>query len=115
MNSTVEQAYELGRVSASLIGEDRVANRQRMSLLVKMTGDQTLWDYYYDGRLFTLFTIGEEVRKKPIGRMMDFHFRRHMPRVFTGEASKSRYSVGLVDFMVKWGIYGHDPREFQVE
>ena len=50
MNSTVEQAFELGKVSASLIGEDRAANRQRMSLLVKMTGNEVLWDYYYDGR-----------------------------------------------------------------
>jgi hypothetical protein len=37
-----------------------------------------------------------------------------MPRVFTGEATRSRYSVGLVDFMVKWGTYGHDCAELRV-
>jgi hypothetical protein len=37
-----------------------------------------------------------------------------MPRVFTGEATRSRYSVGLVDFMVKYGTYGHDCAELSV-
>ena len=35
-------------------------------------------------------------------------------RVFTGEATRSRYSVGLVDFMVKYGTYGHDCAELAV-
>ncbi len=75
---------------------------------------QRLVDYYYDGRLFTLFQVGEVKRQQKAWYLLNRHFSRHMPRVFTGEASRSRYSVGMVDFMVKWGIYGHDPAELAV-
>ena len=37
-----------------------------------------------------------------------------MPRVFTGEATDSRYSMGIVDFMLKYGLAGNDPAEFAV-
>jgi hypothetical protein len=33
-----------------------------------------------------------------------------MPRVVTGEATTHRYSMGLVDFMVKYGLKEEDPR-----
>ena len=65
--------------------------------------------YFYDGRLFTLFRVGEVMRTRLLGRMLDFHFRKHMPRVFTGEATTRRYSVGLLDFMVRYGLAGNDP------
>jgi hypothetical protein len=42
---------------------------------------------------------------------MGFHFRKHLPRVFTGEASTSRYSVGLVDFMCKHALLDNDPAD----
>jgi flavin-dependent dehydrogenase len=71
-------------------------------------------DAYYSGRLFTLFRVGQYVQHTWIGRTTDFHFRKHMPRVFTGEASDSRYSMGVVDFMLKYGLAGNDPSEFQI-
>jgi len=71
-------------------------------------------DAYYSGRLFTLFRVGQYVQNTWFGRMVDFHFRKHMPRVFTGEASDSRYSMGMVDFMLKYGLAGNDPSEFVI-
>jgi hypothetical protein len=53
-------------------------------------------------------------KKHLIGRVLDFHFRKHLPRVFTGEASTKRYSVGLVDFMCKHALSGNDPEAFRV-
>ena len=69
---------------------------------------------YYSGRLFTLFRVGQYVQNTWFGRRVDFHFRKHMPRVFTGEASDSRYSMGMVDFMLKYALAGNDPSEFQI-
>jgi len=37
-----------------------------------------------------------------------------MPRVFTGEATSKRYSVGLLDFMVRYGLVGNDPQKLAV-
>ncbi len=71
-------------------------------------------DAYYSGRLFTLFKIGAYVQNTRLGRALDFHFRKHMPRVFTGEAADSRYSMGLVRFMLKHGLAGNDPTPFAI-
>jgi hypothetical protein len=40
---------------------------------------------------------------------VDPHFRKHLPRVFTGESTTRRYSMGLLDFMVRWALFGTDP------
>jgi len=71
-------------------------------------------DAYYSGRLFTLFKVGEWVRHTWLGKATDWHFRKHLPRVFTGEATDSRYSMRVVDFMLKYGLAGNDPDEFAV-
>jgi hypothetical protein len=71
-------------------------------------------DAYYSGRLFTLFRVGSYVRRTLPGRLVDFHFAKHMPRVFTGEATDSRYSMGMVDFMLKYGLAGNDPATFAI-
>jgi len=70
--------------------------------------------YFYNGRLFTLFKVGEIMRTQFFWRMLDFHFTKHMPRVFTGEATTKRYSVGLLDFMVRYALAGNDPQKLAV-
>jgi hypothetical protein len=34
--------------------------------------------------------------------------------VFTGEATDTSYSMGMVDFMLHYGLAGNDPDEFAV-
>jgi flavin-dependent dehydrogenase len=70
--------------------------------------------WFYEGRLLTLFRVGQTVRNTWYGRLMDFHFRKHMPKLFTGEGVTNRYSLGLVGFMVKYGLAGEDHRELQI-
>ncbi|HEX2485993.1 MAG TPA: NAD(P)/FAD-dependent oxidoreductase [Myxococcota bacterium] len=88
----------------------------RYERLVKhaLTIWQRLADYFYDGRLFTLFQVSEYVRQTWFGRLVDFHVRAHLPRIFTGEGTTSRYNVALLDFMIKYGLAGNDPRELEV-
>jgi hypothetical protein len=38
----------------------------------------------------------------------------HLPRIFTGEATTSRYNSALLDFMIARALGGNDPREFEV-
>jgi flavin-dependent dehydrogenase len=71
--------------------------------------------WFYDGRLLTLFKVGEYVRGTLPGRLLDFHFRKHMPRIFTGEDATNRYSLGLVGFMVKYGLARNDPTKMKIE
>lgn len=66
-------------------------------------------EHFYDGRLFTLFRVGQVVQTTPWGRIANFHFQKHVPRVITGEGSTSRYSVWLVDFMCRRALLENDP------
>ena len=70
--------------------------------------------YYYDGRLFTLFKVGEYVRHGRLGRVINPHFEKHLPRIFTGEGTTHRYTVGLLDFLVQYGLAGNDPRQLAI-
>jgi flavin-dependent dehydrogenase len=91
-------------------GSERALQRFEARNLRQLENWQRVVSYFYDGRLFTLFKIGDEVSRSWWGRLLNFHFRRHMPRVVTGEATTHPYSMGLVDFMVKYGLMEEDPR-----
>jgi flavin-dependent dehydrogenase len=69
---------------------------------------------FYDGRLLTLLRVGQYVRQTVLGRLVDFHFRKHMPRVFTGEDATNRYSLGLIEFMVRYGLGRNDPEALRI-
>lgn len=103
-------------LSRALLGGATPAKLRRFEARnIRILDDWTrIVDAYYSGRLFTLFRVGNFVRETRIGRLLDFHFAKHMPRVFTGEASDSRYSMAVVDFMLKYGLAGNDPEEFRV-
>lgn len=66
-------------------------------------------DHFYNGRLLTLFQVGERVRQQLWGRVMDLHLSKHLPRVFTGEGSADWYSPALVDFMCNRALFDNDP------
>jgi flavin-dependent dehydrogenase len=100
--------------AALLDRSPRALRRYEKATLRSLETWQKLVDYFYDGRLFTLFQVGEVVRQTPVGRLLDFHFARHMPRIFTGEGTTNRYSQALLDFMIHRGLAGNDPRELEV-
>ena len=110
----MEAAEMLAHALTEGAGSERALARYESETIRSLTTWQKLVDYFYDGRLFTLFQVGEVVRQTPIGRMLDFHFAKHMPRIFTGEGTTSRYSQALLDFMIRRGLAGNDPRELEV-
>jgi flavin-dependent dehydrogenase len=71
-------------------------------------------EWYYDGRILTLFKVGDYVRSTWAGRLVDFHFRKHMPRIFTGENATHPYSQRLIQVMVKYGLAGNDPEALRI-
>ena len=66
------------------------------------------------GQLLTLFRVGEYVKTTTLGKIMNFHLAKYMPRIFTGEASRSRYSIELVSFMSEYGLAGNDPELLRI-
>jgi len=71
-------------------------------------------DRFYDGRLLTLFQAGFDARRRVIGRLLNMHFSRHFPQLFTGDATLRRYSSWLLEFMCKHGLARRDPELLRV-
>lgn len=104
----LDGALELSRAIRANTAESLRRYEERN--LLQLENWQRVVSYFYDGRLFTLFKIGDDVSRTWYGRLLNNHFRRHMPRVVTGEATTHRYSMGLIDFMVKYALKEEDPR-----
>jgi flavin-dependent dehydrogenase len=104
----LDGAWELAQALHD--GSEKALRRFEARNLRQLASWQRVVSYFYDGRLFTLFKIGDRVGERWYGRLLNLHFRKHMPRVVTGEATIHPYSMGLVDFMVKYGLMDEDPR-----
>ena len=74
----------------------------------------TIWHeivgYYYDGRLFTSFNVGERLRGTLLMKLLFPHINKHMGRIFLGAASTSPYSLRLMRVLVKYGLKDEDPK-----
>jgi len=102
-------------LAAALVdGSPRALADYERKTLHTLAAWQRVIGYFYDGRLLTLFRVGRYVQSTRLGKLVDFHFRKHMPRIFTGEDATNRYSLGLVDFMARRGLAGNDPRELRI-
>jgi hypothetical protein len=95
-------------------GTPRALARYERRILRTLATWQRVVGYYYDGRLFTLFQVGDYVRETLLGKLTNRHMESHLPRIFTGEATTGRYNSALLDFMVGNAIAGNDPRAFEV-
>jgi flavin-dependent dehydrogenase len=70
--------------------------------------------YYYDGRMFTSFRVGQMLKDNPIMRMMFPHVNKHMGRIFMGSAAKAAYSMNLMRGLMKYGLRGEDPKKMMI-
>jgi flavin-dependent dehydrogenase len=95
-------------------GGERRMRKYEARVLNHVRAWQRTIDHFYNGRLFSLFRAGDQARENIAGRLLEVHFGRHLPRVFTGEATARRYSVGLMDFMCRHGLLDNDPAELAI-
>jgi hypothetical protein len=109
----LDAAQELAAALGAGGGRERLA-RYEAHVLHHLANWQRVAGYFYDGRLFTLLKLGDKKRQKFPWLLVDPHFRKHLPRVFTGESTTKRYSTGLLDFMVRWALFGTDPQPLRV-
>jgi len=107
-----ESADELA--AAIVRGRQKDFERYEAGTLKSLAGWQRIIEYFYTGQLLTLFRVGEYVKTTPLGKVMNFHLAKYMPRIFTGEASRSRYSIELVSFMSEYGLAGNDPELLRI-
>jgi hypothetical protein len=107
-----EAADDLAK--AILAGTPRAFARYERRTLFTLASWQRVIEYFYTGQLLTLFRVGQYVVHTRLGRIMNFHLSKYMPRIFTGEAARSRYSIELVSFMAQHGLAGNDPEVLRI-
>ena len=71
-------------------------------------------EYFYNGRLFTCFYVGQTLKDNLLVKMSFPHLSKHFGRIFSGAASTSRYSLGLLRFAMKYGMKDEDPRQMMI-
>jgi hypothetical protein len=103
----LEGARDLAR--ALLSGEAEAMKEWEDEVHRRLRVWRRVVDLFYNGRLLTLLKMGDRVRRSVPGRMIDWHFRKHMPRIFTGEGVTNAYSVGLLAFMAEHALWRKDP------
>ena len=108
----MDGARELAR--ALLDGSPKAMPKWEQHVTRQLRAWQKIAGWYYDGRLLTLFRVGDYVRNTTLGWVLDFHLRKHMPRIFTGEGTTRPYSLGLLEFMVQYGLANNDPALLEV-
>ena len=75
---------------------------------------QEIVSYYYNGRLFTCFKVGQKLQDNFLVKLIFPHMNKHMGRIFSGAASTSPYSIGLLRFAMKYGLKGEDPQALMI-
>jgi flavin-dependent dehydrogenase len=71
-------------------------------------------EYFYNGQLFTCFHVGQMLRDTLLVKLTFSHINKHLGRIFSGAASTSPYSVGLLRFAMKYGLKNEDPRMLMI-
>jgi hypothetical protein len=72
-------------------------------------------DYFYDGRLFNSFLVGETMKKNHFMlRMWMPYFQAKFGGIFTGAASDSEFHIRMMRFIVKWSVDKGDPEKMRV-
>lgn len=89
-------------------GTDQAFQKYQEEHLKEIASWQTIIDTWYDGRLFTLFRMGQTYKRSFLGRFINPHMTKHVTRVFTGEIRSGSYSHKLLNFMTNYGLYGQD-------
>jgi flavin-dependent dehydrogenase len=100
--------------AAILDGRPEAFQRYEQHVIHHLKTWHEIVDYFYNGRLFTCFRVGEMLRDTLLVKLTFSHINKHLGRIFSGAASTSAYSVGLLRFAMKYGLKNEDPGKLAV-
>ncbi|HJO24251.1 MAG TPA: NAD(P)/FAD-dependent oxidoreductase [Myxococcota bacterium] len=90
----MHSAHSLAR--AVLSGSPRALRRYAGRHERHLAAWRAAISYFYDGTFFALLQMRDRAEKSRFGHLVNSHLSRHLPRVFTGEASQHRYDPWLL-------------------
>jgi flavin-dependent dehydrogenase len=65
---------------------------------------QSIINTWYDGRLFTLFRLGQRHKTNLFGKIVNPHITKHITRIFTGEIRSGSYSHKLLNLVTQHAV-----------
>lgn len=87
-------------VKATENGSEAAFKKYQKDQLLELKLWQQLVDTWYSGRLFTLLKVGQDRLDTSFGRFAEPHIKRHLTRLFTGEAVYNRFSRTVLVFLL---------------
>ncbi len=94
MMLTLSSARELA--DALLSDQPDALARFEADQIRHMRGWRQAITTFYNGRLWAVIARGMAIKRRSIGRLIAVHFERQLPRVFTGEGTRSAYTLFLL-------------------
>lgn len=84
---------------------------------------QKLVDTWYNGRLFTLFKVGQDRMDTSFGRLIGPMMQKRLTRIFSGEAVYGSFSRGflnfvtgpMIDLMKKGGLHNRQIADLEIK
>lgn len=108
----MESAVELA--SAICAGTQQAFEHYQREVIHHLNSWHEIVEYFYNGRLFTCFYVGQTLKDNFLVRLSFPHLSKHFGRIFSGAATTSRYSLGLLRFAMKHGMKDEDPSEMMI-
>jgi flavin-dependent dehydrogenase len=108
MQSAVELAETIGK------GTPEAFKEYERHVIHHLESWHGIVDYFYNGRLFTCFQVGQMMQDNLLVKLSFPHLSKHFGRIFSGAASTSAYSLALLKFAMKYGLKDEDPKEMMV-
>jgi len=108
MHSAVELA------DAIRAGTTKAFQHYQQQVIHHLESWHEIVEYFYNGRLFTCFYVGQTLKDNLLVKLSFPHLNKHFGRIFSGAASTSRYSLGLLRFAMKYGLKDEDPAVMKI-
>jgi flavin-dependent dehydrogenase len=90
--------------NALLKNSDTAMARYAVGQRNELDAWQSIIDTWYDGRLFTLFRLGQRHKTNLFGKIVNPHITKHVTRIFTGEIRSGSYSHKLLNFVTQRAV-----------
>ena len=95
-------------------GSAQAFRRYEQDVIHHLESWHEIVEYFYNGRLFTCFHVGQMLRDTFLVRLTFPHLNKHFGRIFSGAASTSPYSLALLRFAMKYGLKNEDPKMMMI-
>ena len=107
----MDSAFKLTEV----IVKDKSLTEYETSIKQHLEAWFEIASYFYDGRLMTSIKVGETLPNNIFNRWLFKWIEARISRIFSGAAASQPFSLGLLRFLVKYGLKNREPEVYRIK